>query len=459
MTRSGSNLLADLQQPAGASALAGRALRFMEEIYPICRSITGAGVRTTLDLVGRHVPLERSEVASGTPVFDWEVPNEWNIRDAYVADASGRRVIDFRRHSLHVLNYSTPVRARMTLAELRPHLYAIPEHPDWIPYRTSYWREHWAFCITQKQYDALAEGEYEVVIDSELKPGTLTYAECRVRGETAQEFLLFTHICHPSLANDNASGIAIATLIARELLQARPRLSYRIVFAPATIGSITWLARNAEAARRLRGGLVIGLLGDAGPLTYKRSRRGNSEIDLIANGVVRAFGPEHRTVDFSPYGYDERQFCSPGFDLAVGRLTRTPNGEYPEYHTSADNLEFMRVESLAQSVQAIATILAQVDSNRRFHSLAPACEPRLGKRGLFRSTGGSSPREFEFAILWLLNQADGTHGLNDVAAASGLSLETLAAAADALVQAGLIEEVATTAAQSRPADHGHLEKQ
>ena len=459
MTRTGSNLLADLQQASGAAALATRALAFMQEIYPLCRSITGDGVRTTLDLIERHVPLERTEVPTGTAVFDWEVPNEWNIRDAYVADASGHRVIDFQRHSLHVLNYSTPVRARMSLAELRPHLYTIPEHPDWIPYRTSYWREHWGFCLTQRQYDALADGDYDVVIDADLKPGALTYAECRVRGESEEEFLLFTHICHPSLANDNASGIAVATLLASELLRARPRLSYRIVFAPATIGSITWLARNTEQARRLRGGLVIGLLGDAGPLTYKRSRRGNTEIDLIAGGVVRALGAEHRTVDYSPYGYDERQFCSPGFDLGVGRLTRTPNGEFPEYHTSADNLDFMHVQSLAQSVQAIARILAQVDSNRRFVNRAPFCEPRLGKRGLFRSTGGSSPREFEFAILWLLNQADGTHGLNDVAAASGIAAATLLAAADALLQTGLIEEVAIPRALARAADRGQLEKQ
>ncbi len=453
------DLLADLQHPVGARTLAERAQRFMQEIFPICRSITGDGTRATLDLIGRHVPLERTEVPSTTPVFDWEVPNEWSIRDAYVADANGRRVIDFRRHSLHVLNYSAPVRARLSLADLRPHLYTLPDHPDWIPYRTSYWAERWGFCPTQCQLEALPEGVYEVVIDSELAPGALTYAECRVRGETEEEFLLFTHVCHPSLANDNVSGIAVTTFVARELLRTRPRLSYRIVFAPATLGSIAWLARNTEAARQLRGGLVLGLLGDAGPLTYKRSRRGNTEIDLIAGGVLRALGAHHRTVDFSPYGYDERQFCSPGFDLAVGRLTRTPNGEYAEYHSSADNLEFMRLDSLAESVQAIASILARVGSNRRFRNLAPFCEPRPGKRGLFRSTGGSGPREFELAILWLLNQADGTHGLYDVAAASGIAPEVLATAADTLLQAGLIEETAVASAQSGTAHHGQLEKQ
>lgn len=383
-----STLLGDLQQSYGARALAERAMRLMGDIFPICRSITGNGVRATLDLVSRHIPLVRSEVPSGTPVFDWEVPLEWNIRDAYIADASGRRVVDFRQHNLHVLNYSIPVRARMSLDELRPHLYSIPEQPDWIPYRKSYWREQWGFCLAHRQYETLPEGDYEVVIHADLAPGSLTYAECRIPGGTDEEFLLFTHICHPSLANDNASGIAVATMLAAELLRSRPRLSYRVVFAPTTIGSITWLARNAEAARRLRGGLVIGLLGYPGPLTYKRSRRSNTEVDFIAGGVLRSLGSGHRIVDFSPYGYDERQFWSPGFNLPVGRPTRTPNGEYPQYHTSADNLDLMSVDALAQSIQAIASILAQVDSNRRFRRRDPECEPRLGKRGLLRSTGG-----------------------------------------------------------------------
>lgn len=434
-------LLADLQAEAGAAALGRRTLALIEEIFPICRSITGNGVRRTLDILQRHIALQCTEVPTGTPVFDWEVPREWNIRDAFIADAAGRRVVDFRRNCLHVLGYSIPVRRRMTLAELRPHLHALPGQPDAIPYRTSYWAETWGFCLTQRQLEGLVEGEYEVVIDSTLEAGSLTYAESRIQGSGPGEFLVFTHICHPGLANDNASGLAVAALLAEALRREKPRLSYRFVFAPATIGSITWLAQHADIARALRGGLVIGLLGDAGALTYKRSRRGNTELDHIAARVVRELDAAARVADYSPYGYDERQFCSPGFDLPVGRLTRSSNGEYPEYHSSGDNLQLMRIESLTQSIQATAAIVSRIDANDRLRNRAPMCEPRLGNRGLFRSTGGTSPRDFEYAILWLLNQADGTHGVADIAAVSGLPTALVEQAAQALLSAGLLEQL------------------
>ena len=434
-------ILSRLHQTDGATALASRAVEVMREILPICRSITGNGVRATLDILGREAPLERVEVASGTPVFDWEVPREWNVREAYVVGPDGQRVVDVRRHSLHLLNYSVPVRATMSLAELRPHLYSLPDHPDWIPYRTSYWREHWGFCLPHRQLAMLPEGQYEVVIDSSLEPGSLTYAECRIPGELPDEFLVSTHVCHPGLANDNASGMAIAALLASELGRARPRLSYRVLFTPVTIGSMTWLMRNESAARALRGGLVIGLLGGPGSLTYKRSRRGNTEVDHIAAAAVRDLDPAARVVEFSPYGYDERQYCSPGFDLAVGRLTRAPHGEYAEYHTSADDLDLIDVGALAQSIQAVARILARVDGNHRLRSRVPNGEPRLGKRGLFRSTGGTNPQDFEYALLWILNQADGTHGLNDIGAASGLTDDVLRQAGEALLDAKLIDDI------------------
>ncbi len=428
--------------PAGAAALAKRALDLAAEVYPICRSITGDGVRQTLRLLAAHAPLEVFEVPSGTPVLDWEIPLEWNVREAWIADTAGRRVVDFRRHALHLMGYSVPVRRRMSLAELRAHLHALPSHPDRIPYRTSYWRESWGFCLTQREFEALDDGEYEVCIDATLAPGSLTYAECLVRGNTPQEVLVYTHTCHPALANDNASGMAVAAVLAGEMLKSRPNLSYRFIFGPGTIGSITWLARNEQRLGSVRAGLVIGLLGDPGPLTYKRSRRGRSEVDLIAAQVVRELDAEARVADFTPYGYDERQFCSPAYDLPIGRLTRSPNDAYDEYHSSADDLALLRPQAIAQSIRAIGGIFGRLDANRRFRSLNPRGEPRLGKRGLFRATGGTNPGEAEHAMLWLLSLADGTHGLQDAQAVSGLPMATLEAAAAALVEAGLLQEVA-----------------
>ena len=428
---------------AQAAALAAESLRMAREIYPICRSITGNGVRETLRLLARRAPLAITEVPTGTPVFDWEIPREWNVRDAWIADPDGRRVVDFRRHGLHVMGYSIPVRERMSLQELRPHLHSLPDQPDRIPYRTSYWREAWGFCVAHRELATWPEGEYEVVIDSTLAPGSLTYAECCIPGTSEREVLVYTHTCHPALANDNAIGMAVAAVLAGEALKSRSKLSYRFVFGPGTIGSIAWLARNEVTLGRIRAGLVVGLLGDRGPLTYKRSRRGRTEVDFIAADVVRALDREAKVVDFTPYGYDERQFCSPGIDLPVGRLTRSSNDAYPEYHTSADNLDLLDAGSIAESIRALAGIFGRLEANRLYRSCSAKGEPRLGKRGLFRSTGGTSPGEFEHAMLWLLNLADGAHGLQDARAASGLPLATLERAAAALVGAGLLEEVAS----------------
>ncbi|HLY51582.1 MAG TPA: DUF4910 domain-containing protein, partial [Steroidobacteraceae bacterium] len=294
-------------------------------------------------------------------------------------------------------------------------------------------------CLTHRQLGQLSAGRYEVCIDSTLAPGALSYAECRVAGESEAEFLVFTHVCHPALCNDNLTGIALAMLVARELARERPRLTYRFVFAPGTIGSITWLARNEAALGRVRHGLVVGLVGDRGPLTYKRSRRGAAEIDRIGALVLRRLDPHARCVDFSPYGYDERQLCSPGFDLPVGRLTRTPNGEYPEYHSSADDFALLDRGAFRQSLRACAAIIACADRNATYLNLKPKCEPQLGRRGLFRVTGGTQPAGFEQALLWVLNQSDGRHSLLDIAERSGLEFDILSAAADALLGVGLLE--------------------
>jgi aminopeptidase-like protein len=417
---------------------------FIAEAFPICRSITGDGVRRTLARIAERIPLAIHEVPSGTPVFDWTVPREWNIRDAWIKDPSGRKVVDFQDSSLHVLNYSVPVHARLPLAELRQHLFTLPGKPSLIPYRTSYYKEAWGFCLAHNHLEALPEGEYEVLIDSTLADGSLTYGECFLPGDEEREVLLSTHVCHPSLANDNLSGIAVMTWLAQELAnREQRRYSYRFLFIPGTIGSITWLARNEERAGRIAHGLVAANLGDPGAFHYKRSRRGNAEIDRIVTAVLKASGELFGDEEFVPFGYDERQYCSPGFDLPVGSLTRTPWGRYPEYHTSADDLAFVQPAALAGSLRTYLNVVETLEGNRRYLNLNPKCEPQLGRRGLYRTIGGDDAgRARELALLWVLNLSDGYSSLLDVAERSDLGFAAIREAADALLEAGLLREVA-----------------
>ena len=409
----------------------------VRELYPICRSITGDGFRTTIKRLQDIIPIEVHDVPTGTRVFDWTVPREWNIRDAWIANSDGERVVDFRRHSLHVVNYSVPVRARMSLEELRPHLFSLPDHPDWVPYRTSYYSESWGFCLAHRQLESLPQGEYEVCIDSTLENGHLTWGELFIPGATDEEVLLSCHSCHPSLANDNLAGMAVAVQLAKRLAGQRNRYGYRFLFIPGTIGSITWLAFNQGEVGRIKHGLVLSCLGDPGPPTYKRSRRGNSTIDRAAAHVLRK--GKSAVLDFVPYGYDERQYCSPAFNLAVGCLTRTPNGKYREYHTSADNPEFVRPESLYDSLVTCESILAAAEGDRRYRNLNPYCEPQLGRRGLYDGVAGKSElADFELALLWVLNQSDGCHGLLDIAEKSGIDFRVIDAAARALEKSSLL---------------------
>ena len=429
-------------QSAAVQDDVGRDLyRFIATLYPICRSITGEGLRETLRIIGTHIPLTLNEVPTGTEVFDWTVPNEWNVRDAYVKNSRGERVIDFQASNLHVVNYSIPVRRRMRLAELKAHLFALPDRPDWIPYRTSYYKESWGFCVTQRQLELLPDDEYEVVIDASLQPGHLTYGEYFLPGDVPDEIIVSTHCCHPSMCNDNLSGIAVATFLAKLLSARSRRYSHRFLFIPGTIGAITWLALNQEKVSRIRHGLVLTGLGDGGNLCYKRSRQGDAEIDRAAAHVLHYSSYQHELIDFSPYGYDERQFCSPGINLPVGRLSRTPFGTFPEYHTSADNLEFVRPEKLAESLEVSLRILTLLERNETFLSLNQKCEPQLGKRGLYGTTGGSAgSRDRELAMLWVLNLSDGSHSLLDIAERSKMGFDCILAAAEALRAGGLLRE-------------------
>ncbi len=420
----------------------GRELhQFASNLYPICRSITGDGVRQTLAAIQSRIPLQISEVPTGTPVFDWNVPKEWNIRDAYIKDASGRRVVDFQQSNLHVLNYSIPVHAKMPLSELRPHLFTIPERPEWIPYRTSYYQENWGFCLSHNQLEALEDGEYEISIDSTLAYGHLTYGECYLPGTSLDEVLISCHICHPSLANDNLSGLAVATALAECLSKQELRFSYRLLFIPGTIGAITWLARNRENVARIRHGLVLTGIGNESGFHYKKSRQGNAEIDHAVTHVLLHQDDSHKILEFSPYGYDERQYCSPGFDLPVGCLMRGVWGTFPEYHTSADNLEFITPQKLCESFRVCAAVVDVLENNGRYRNLNPFCEPQLGKRNLYRSTGGEAIGVEINARLWVLNLSDGKHSLLDIAQRSGLPFWTIVNAADVLRESGLLSAV------------------
>jgi aminopeptidase-like protein len=420
-------------------------LELIRTLYPLCRSLTGDGVRETLRIVDGVVPLEVTEVPTGTPIFDWAVPPEWNIADAWIADSTGKRIVDFRESNLHVVGYSTPVRARMSGDELRGRLIAHPERPDWVPARTAYWAETWGFCVTEAQREAIRPGEeYDVCIDSRLEDGHLTYAEAVIDGRTDDEVLLSTYICHPSLCNDNLSGIAVLACAGRHLHGLDLRYTYRFLFSPGTIGPLAWLSRNLERLERVRHGLVVACVGDPGHVTYKRSRRGDAEVDRAAAHVLRQTRPDALVEDFVPWGGDERQFCSPGFDLPVGVLMRTGHGLFPEYHSSADDLQLVRPESLADSLAALLEIVSVLEGNAFYASRSPYGEPQLGRRGLYGQIGAGVPRaeeSFHRALLWVLNLADGEHSLLDTADRAELPFAVVAGAADALVEAELLEEV------------------
>jgi aminopeptidase-like protein len=410
-------------------------------LYPICRSITGDGVRQSLKLLGKWVDLRLHEVPTGTKVFDWEIPKEWNIRDAYIKNSQGEKVVDFQKCSLHVVNYSIGVKQTMRLADLRKHLFTLPEKPDWIPYRTSYYNETWGFCLSQRQLEALPEGEYEVMIDATLEPGHLTYGEFRIQGETDDEVLISCHSCHPSLCNDNLSGMVVAAALAKCLAPTALHYSYRFVWAPGTIGSIAWLALNEPVLPRIKHGLVLSCVGDPGSFTFKRSRRTDAEIDRAVEHVLRRSGTKYDLLDFSPLGYDERQYCSPGIDLPMGCFMRTPNGKYPQYHTSADNLDFVTAPALAESLDMLLSVVKAIERNERYLNLNPKCEPQLGRRGLYRRVGGTNNSRHEEAMLWVLNLSDGDHSLLDIAERSKLDIDELFEASQTLLQHGLLRKI------------------
>ena len=414
-------------------------LQLINELYPIFRSITGSGVRQTLGVLQKYIPVEMREVPSGTQVFDWTVPQEWNIRQAFIATLDGERIVDFAAHNLHIVHYSEPMDRVVEIDELRRHLHTIPDAPEWIPYRTSYYSKSWGFCLSQKRLDRMTEPRYRVVIDSSLLDGHLTYGELLVQGRCDETVLVSTHICHPSLANDNLSGIAVAAALARYISGPQPRYSYRFLFVPGTIGSLSWLATNEDKLQNIKYGLVLSCLGDAGDVTYKRSRQGTAPIDRIVSHVLGHDGRPSKIVPFTPFGYDERQYCSPGIDLPVGCLMRTQPGGYPEYHTSADNPEYLSPDSLAHSLAILQQIVGVIEGDGSYRNCSPKGEPQLGRRGLYRAMGGQSVvGDQQMALLWVLNLSDGKHSLLDIAEQAGLPFASIRTAASALAATDLL---------------------
>lgn len=437
---------------AATASEAGDAMhRLLEDLYPLPRSITGEGLRETVRRLNRVVPLRIDEVPSGTPVFDWTVPDEWWLDEAFIEDEHGHRIVDVRDSNLHIMHYSDPVDATLTLAELDPHLHSLPEHPEWVPYRTSYYVRGWGFCLADTVRRRMQEGRYRVVIRSRLAPGSLTLAQHLHAGACEDEVLVFAHDCHPSLANDNLSGVVVAAHLAAFLRERATRYSYRFVFAPTTIGSITWLARNQSQLHRIRHGLILSILGSDGPLHYKNSRTGTHVIDRAAWHVLRHDHADARRLEFIPYGYDERQFCSPGINLPVGRLTRTPGESLAEYHTSADNPAFVSAARLGEAWLACLRIFEALEGDRTLVNLRPHGEPQLGRHGLYRTTGGHRHApERQMALLWVLNQSDGSHSLLDIAERAGLPFRVIERAAGDLEAAGLLAGPAPDAEVLRP---------
>jgi aminopeptidase-like protein len=439
--RSDTLLAAEAALPS-TPELGDEALTLCEQLFPLSRSLTGDGVRETFRLLGGVLDFDVTEVRSGTPVLDWVVPDEWSCGAAWIADAAGRRIVDASESTLHVLGYSEGVEARLRGSELQEHLHSLPAHPEWIPARTSYWERRWGFCVTDEIRRTIDDDAvYEVRIDASHESGSLTYAEALLPGQLEDEILVSTYSCHPSLANDGTSGLAVAALLGKYLRDAGLRHTVRILLAPATIGAITWLARNEDRLGRVCAGLIVSCVGDPAPLRYKRSRRDSALVDRAAALVLAQRGGT--TYPFEPWGGDERHFCSPGFDLPVGHLTRSAHGTYPEYHTSADDLSLLDARALAGAVAAAAAIIGTIDVDRRPRNECPKGEPQLGARGLYPTLGAGVPGGAEAQLqarLWVLNLADGTHTLVGMAERSGLPFELIAAAADELSAAGLLSD-------------------
>ena len=386
----------------------------LRRLFPLCRSITGEGVRDSLRIIADHIPIKISEISTGTKAFDWTVPKEWVIKDAYITDKNGNKIVDFKKNNLHVVGYSTPVNKTVDISELQQHLYSLPEQPDAVPYVTSYYKEHWGFCIAHNDRVNLDQGAYSVFIDSELKIGSLTYGELIVPGDSEKEIFLSTYICHPSMANNELSGPVVTTFLAKLVLSKKRRYTYRIIFIPETIGSIVYLSKHLnEMKRNIIAGFNVSCVGDNGVFSYLPTRNGNTLADKVALNILSYKQPDFIRYSFLDRGSDERQYNAPGVDLPVCCIMRSKYGEYPEYHTSLDSLDFVRPTALFGSYDVLSTCLLAIEQNKRY-KINCLGEPQLGKRGLYPTISTKSSAGQVRELKDFIAYADGESDLIDI---------------------------------------------
>ena len=418
--------------------------QFARELWPINRSITGVGLRETLKRISIHIPkLDIKSVPSGTQVFDWTIPREWHVNKAYIITPSGEKICDFSENNLHLLGYSIPFEGSVTLEELKKHLYTLPDQPNAIPYATSYYEERWGFCIAQKEFDVLKKGTYKVVIDSTLFKGELNYGELLIKGKSKKEIFLSTYVCHPSMANNELSGPTVLTFIAKWLMENNKlEYSYRIIFIPETIGSITYLSRNyKEMKKKTIAGFNITCIGDDRSYSYLPSRNGDTISDLISKHILKWIDKNFKSYSWLERGSDERQYCSAGIDLPIASIFRTKYGEYPEYHTSLDNLEsVVTPKGLDGGYWAIRKAIEAIERNKKYITTV-LCEPQMGKRGLYPTLSTKKSKEKIKLIMDLLSFCDGKNSLIDIAEALNIAIWNLYDVIDTLEKNGLISKI------------------
>lgn len=414
----------------------------LKELFPICRSITGDGVRESLRIIGRQIPLRITEVPSGTRCFDWTVPNEWNISSASITDSKGGKIADFADSNLHIVNYSEPFSGTLDLEELKPHLHSIPSQPAVIPYRTAYYKRQWGFCLRHRDLIKLKKGKYKVEIDSSLKPGSLTFADAVIPGRTKKEIIISSYLCHPSLANDSISGVVVAAQLYKHLKAKKVNhYSYRFIFVPETIGAIAYLNMYKEHfLKNVYGGFVLTCLGDSGPFNYKKTRQGDHSLDRICANVLKHSGHPYRIREFWLPGSDERQYSSPGFNIPVASLMRSVYGEFKEYHTSADKLDFVKEKPLAETLEMYKSVIDAVESDFRYVNSNPFCELHLSKYGLDKNPLKKDDPMYIRKILTLLNFSDGQHSLCEIADKLDVPILDLAELARILEQKKLVRK-------------------